>query len=174
MAIDLTFCFWQAMRLAASCGFLLQASPGAAVRSPSSQSELPGGKLDVTLLLQKLASRSHTGPGIRASGPGPALPSTPATPHPHLCHPHPCRSQDVQAILPCAPAGLTPNLLSSLYTLPATWWQSVFVPLQILAAILWLIRKIYMWSLKRYSLLCIWFYPQFLAQYCPNLWNCLQ
>ena len=34
--------------------------------------------------------------------------------------------------------------------------------------------EIYMRSLKRYTLLWIWFYPQFLAQYCQNLWNCLQ
>ena len=163
MVIDLSFCFWEVMRLAAGCCFLAWAPPGPAVRFPSSQGELPGGKLDITLLLQKLASRSHTGPGIWASGPGPALPSIPATPHPHLCRPSPCRSPHVWANLPCAPAGLKPNLLSSLYTLPAARWQSVFVPLQIPAAILWLIGKIYMWSLKRYTLLCIWFYPQFLA-----------
>lgn len=151
MVIDLTFCFWEAMGLAASCCFLSWAPPGAAERSPSSQSELPGGKLDITLLLQKLASRSHTGPGIRASGPGPALPSTPATPHPDLWRPCLCRSPDVWAVLPCAPAGLTPNLLSNLYTLPAARWQPVFVPLQMSAAVLWHRRNIYAVTQKIYS-----------------------
>ena len=134
--INLASCFCKVVRLAGPPLLFHGACPihpEVTAWPPFSQGELPKGRPDASLLLQTLTSRNlpspHTGPGNRASGPRPALPSAPTTPQPSAVRPPsslqvPKRAA-CAALWPCLRSPLLgctwlmPTLSSSLWALPS-------------------------------------------------------